>query len=246
MMADHNAMRLLLLIIAVLTTSLELVVVATSFTYNNDMKCQSPASIAITELGCGGDDSSVCDFGDRLEAQGTLTLSQDIPDDVCLTLSNCFMGISFICKTYQHDKVNLCNEMNLDSASDGSSSQCPYAGTYTFDADVTIPDLGNDVSLGSGWWVTSKIALKDCDSGSKFTSCKLSFSAVSSGSSSATAYFVGFSALGLVAAVAVLLQKRRRRRVTARIDLQREEQQIIAAEGTNYERMHDGRATDNV
>lgn len=201
---------------------------ATRFSYNNDMSCRSPASISVSSLSCKND---ACDFGDKITATGTLDLSNDLPESVCLTLSNCFMG-TFICKSYSEENVNICEYL---SDANGSS-ECPTAGSYTFDADVEIPKLSKDVSLGSGWWVTSKIELNDCDSGTKYTSCKLSFKAVSSSGSSSTAAFIGVSAIGL-ATVALLLHKRRRRRIAGRIDLQREEE--LTAVTTNFQRMRD-------
>lgn len=191
---------------------------ATSFTYNDDMTCKSPASITVASLSCG-ENSSVCSFGDELKASGEVVLTEDIPETVCVELSNCFMGLSFICKTIQQDNVNLCEEMNLSS----DDSQCPSAGSYSFESNLKIPGT-EDRSLGSGWWVTSTVTLKDCDSGSKFTSCKLSFKAVnnSGNSGSASAALFNVSAIGLVAALGVLYHQHRNRSM-AQIDLGREE-----------------------
>jgi hypothetical protein len=181
------------------------------------MKCKSPASITVDSLGCG-EESSVCGFGDELKASGELEITEDLPETVCVELSSCFMGLSFVCKTFKEDNLNLCDVMKLSS----DDTQSPSAGSYSFESDLKIPGT-EDKSLGSGWWVTSTVTLKDCDSGSKFTSCKLSFKAVSSGSSgSAAVSFLNISAIGLVAALGVLYHHRRNRSM-AQIDLGREE-----------------------
>ena len=70
-----------------------------------------------------------------------------------------------------------------------------------------------------GWWVTTTFQFTDCYDGSKYTSCKMSFDAISE-SDTKSATLVSFSAVGILA-VGLLLYSRKKR--AARIDLRREE-----------------------
>jgi len=117
----------------------------TGFKYNNDTTCSSPVSFSVDSWACN--EGSVCDFGSKLEASGTLSLTQDLPELTCLTLKTCFMGIKFICRSFTNLDLDLCSDMNLQST-DGST-QCPSAGSYSFTGDFTIPELTGR-NLGSG------------------------------------------------------------------------------------------------
>lgn len=120
---------------------------ATGFRYQENAQCNSPVSISVSSFTCGDEDSdNVCDFGGQLDASGTMTLSEDIPEQSCLTLKTCFMGISFFCRSYT-ETANLCDALQLQSV-DGSS-KCPSAGEYSFVGDMKIPTPGA-VNLGSG------------------------------------------------------------------------------------------------
>jgi len=92
----------------------------------------------------------------------------------------------------------------------------------------------------SGWWVSTYVVVKDCSSGSTFTSCKGTFSAVKSSGSTSTAAFMGYSALGTVFLIGLIYARQRR---TPRIDLLREEQLSGADHNTpagHFEMMNDG------
>ena len=121
---------------------------ATGFRYQDNAKCESPISLSVTSFACGGEDDgdNICDFGGFLEASGTLTASEDLPEESCLTLKTCFMGMSFFCKTYTEESTNLCDALNLEST-DGA--ECPSAGEYTFDGSMEIPSP-TGMNLGSG------------------------------------------------------------------------------------------------
>ena len=69
-----------------------------------------------------------------------------------------------------------------------------------------------------GWWVTTSFQFTNCYDGSKYTSCKMSFDAVSEGDVK-SATFVSFSAIGILAVGLVLYSRKR----VARIDLRQEE-----------------------
>lgn len=194
----------------------------TSFSYNNDMKCSDPAHVTISSLDCGGSD---CNFGDLISAYGVLTVSSEMPETSCIVAKTCIMGINidWLCQTAE-DKVEMCDYLDLMS----DNSECPSAGSYAFQQSFNIPSFDRS-SLGAGWWVTTKISVSDCYSGSSYTQCSLSFNAVAS--SSTTYSFLNMSAVG-IAAVAVIAYAVRKRRV-ARIDLQHEEQLVSEGQATS-------------
>jgi len=221
-------MRVLLLSLLPISIS------ATGFTYNNDFKCDSPVSMSVTSLDCGDGYDSVCEFGDELSASGGLSLKSAMPSKTCVTLRNCFMGVKFICKSYNEGNIDMCTLLGMESSSDDVA--CPAAGDYTFASEsIKIPDV--DMNLGSGWWVTSYVTVADCDDDEDvFTKCQASFKAVSSGksSSSEAAALVGVSAL-----VALLYYHKRRQRTVAVIDLAHEERIMDDSRTGHFEMMSD-------
>lgn len=72
------------------------------------------------------------------------------------------------------------------------------------------------------------MTIADCDTGYQYSTCSASFKAVNS--SSSTAAFVGFSAVGLVALVGALYQRKRR---VARINLSKEEELMQNGQSTS-------------
>jgi hypothetical protein len=116
----------------------------TSFMYGNDMTCESPVSISVEDASCGKN-GGVCTFGDELHTYGTVTLKSDLSSsNLCVSIKACLNGKSWLCKTYT-DEIDACNDMNLQGV---NGQKCPSAGTYTFDADVTIP--GSNLNLSNG------------------------------------------------------------------------------------------------
>jgi hypothetical protein len=97
--------------------------------------------------------------------------------------------------------------------------------------------------FATGWWVTAKMTIKDCDTGSTYTKCKASFDAVGSvnssgnSTSSSSASLVAFSAVGVLGAAALLLFARRNRRI-GQINLKHEEH-LIDQQETGFEMMRD-------
>ena len=79
-----------------------------------------------------------------------------------------------------------------------------------------------------GWWLTSDVTIDDWDTGYQYTTCSATFKAVYS--SSSTAAFVGFSAIGLVALVGALYQRKRR---VGRINLSKEEELLQYGQSTS-------------
>lgn len=125
---------------------------ATGFRYQDNAQCESPVSLSVSSFACGDEDGDgVCDFGGQLDASGTLSASEDLPEQSCLTLKTCFMGINFFCRSYT-ETTNLCDALNLEST-DGSS-KCPSAGEYSFTGNMKIPNP-NVVNLGSGTYCRS-------------------------------------------------------------------------------------------
>lgn len=103
---------------------------------------------------------------------------------------------------------------------------------YTFQ----ISDLDSQQLKFLGWWLTSDVTIDDCETGYQYTTCSASFKAVYS--SSSTAAFVGFSAVGLVALVGALYQRKRR---VGRINLSKEEELLQNGQSTSgFEMMSEG------
>lgn len=120
---------------------------ANGFRYQDNAECESPVSLSVDSFTCGDEEGEkVCDFGGQLEASGTLTTSEDLPEESCLTLKTCFMGMSFFCRSYT-ETIDLCDDLNLEST-DGST-KCPSAGEYSFTGNLEIPSE-NTMSYGSG------------------------------------------------------------------------------------------------
>ncbi len=120
---------------------------ATGFRYQDNASCESPVSLSVDSFACGGeeDGDDVCNFGGSLEVTGTLSATEDFPEQSCLTLKTCFMGINFFCRSYT-ETANLCESLQLQST-DGA--RCPSAGEYTFTGNMKIPSP-NLMNLGSG------------------------------------------------------------------------------------------------
>ncbi|GAX12761.1 hypothetical protein FisN_15Hh240 [Fistulifera solaris] len=206
---------------------------ATGFRYQDNASCESPVSLSVDSFACGGeeDGDDVCNFGGSLEVTGTLSATEDFPEQSCLTLKTCFMGINFFCRSYT-ETANLCESLQLQST-DGA--RCPSAGEYTFTGNMKIPSP-NLMNLGSGWWLTTDVTVDDCESGYQYTTCSASFKAVSS--SSSTAAFVGLSAVGLAALIGALYQRKRR---VGRINLSKEEELLQSGQSiSGFEMMSEG------
>lgn len=222
----------------------------TAFVFE-EMTCDYPVNLYVEDATCGGS-SDVCYFGDTLYVEGTVGLATDLHSQyMCVKTKACFMGVNFICKTY-NKKINVCGDLGLVSM-DGTT--CPNKANYYFDAKVQLPGQG-DLTLGSGkysrhiqcarstllsstshgmaasffpgWWMTAYITVSDCGGESSGFGCQASFSAVSTATNNVATGVVLFGVGALVFAIA------RKRRVGT-IDLAREEQLL---EG-NFEMMAD-------
>jgi hypothetical protein len=137
---------LTLLLVLVQTLLFTPFAAGTTFSYNDDAKCNKNVELSIASLTCDGDSS--CDFNSKLSAYGTISFSSDIPESGCVKVKSCFMGVGFICRSYTDDNLDLCEEMNLESTSD-DGAECPSAGAYSFDTEIELPS-GKGLSFGSG------------------------------------------------------------------------------------------------
>lgn len=198
-------MTMLLVYLTVFSSS----ITATQLRYGDDLTCSSPAYIVVTEATCGNNDNGICSLGDDLHASGTLKLTQDLPSPtVCITTKACLNGYSWTCKTFHNTVNDICDKMNLQAV---NRQQCPEAGKYTFDAEVSLPaDTG--FNFGSGWWMKVLITIDDCgtDSGMSFD-CSASVHAVSSKKSYSSTYIAGGAMIGGSLSLLALFLIRKRR-----------------------------------
>ena len=121
------------------------------FSYNEDMQCGYPAYIDITEMTCDG--STVCNFGDRVDVEGTLRLLEDLETStLCTVTKTCFMGvnINFLCEMYDAE-MDACETLGLTSM-DGSA--CPAQASYWLKSSIQLPNR-TETRLGSGKGATS-------------------------------------------------------------------------------------------
>jgi len=116
----------------------------TAFVFD-EMTCDYPVNLYVEDATCSGN-SEVCNFGDTFYVEGTIGLATSLHSQtMCVKVKTCFMGVNFICKTY-NEQIDVCNDLGLTSM-DGTT--CPNAADYNFDSKLTLPGKG-DLALGSG------------------------------------------------------------------------------------------------
>lgn len=126
---------------------------ATYFINNGDATCSYPVSVTVEQITCGTGDgenkveSEYCTFGDTMFIAGEMTLQETLPtSEMCATTKVCFLGVSFLCRTYK-ETLDFCNAVGVSNEADGTA--CPNAGTFYFGTSLKVPGRSY-LNLGSG------------------------------------------------------------------------------------------------
>jgi hypothetical protein len=128
-------------------------VASTYFKNNGDANCSYPVSVTVDQVTCGANDSDnsagseYCTFGDTMFIAGEMTLQETLPtSEMCATTKVCFLGVSFLCRTYK-ETLDFCNAVGVSNEADGTA--CPNAGTFYFGTSLKVPGRSY-LNLGSG------------------------------------------------------------------------------------------------
>jgi hypothetical protein len=142
-------MMKMLLVVSILFSCAVPTITASQLQYGDDLTCSSPVYISVQEASCGNDNNNngICNFGDDLHTSGLVVFDEDLSsENLCIVTKACLNGYSWMCKTFRNTVNNICQEMNLQGV---NGEECPSAGTYTYDAEVTLPGQSG-FNLGNG------------------------------------------------------------------------------------------------
>ena len=141
----------------------------------------------------------------------SVTASSALPSYANVTAEACIY--SYICYTYDDlSAIDLCSFL---TSADGSS-ECPSAGTYTFDDSASTPGDGYDIpSWLQGYSFTIKLTFSDAKSSATSTTCSVTVSTTASSDSSEYQMIAGATvALAVVAGIFVNRRRRRAARIS--------------------------------
>lgn len=112
----------------------------------SDIECSEEVDVEPYVVGCNR--GKTCYMGDTVDVYGKIKLNEDLESAfMCVETKLCFMGLSFLCKTYRRKNVNVCNTLGVSSANDGTA--CPTAGEFYFSSHIEVPGEGA-VGYGKG------------------------------------------------------------------------------------------------
>mmetsp|Transcript_11024 Transcript_11024/g.13274 ORF Transcript_11024/g.13274 Transcript_11024/m.13274 type:complete len:181 (+) Transcript_11024:135-677(+) len=156
-------------------------------------------------MDCGDD---ACTFGSEIDISATVKINKAFSDN-SVSYKFCILAMGVV-EVYCSDILDADSICNDFTNTDGN--ECGTAGTYTFSVQEKIPDSAGDYGSyleSFSYAISGKVHVYLED----LSTCNIQIATSTSGSSS-SAFFVGISAVGVVALVAGSLFMKRRRVIT--------------------------------